>query len=298
MARPPTERVGCKASIVTLVVLVSFLPAHGDTETDQSWDGGDSFASLSEELVRAILAGDFAKLQRTLAAAEDTKALANSRHKDGSVPLMTAGVRGEETMVRALLEAGADPNSKSSSDGQTALMRAAMYQRSHVVNQLLRKHWRSDPNIVDKQGMTALMHAAISTLGKKNDMTGANIIGQLMRAGADAGIQQQSTGFTALIFAVLGGSSVEEIRAIIGSETLDKASRRRLLLQHDRERRTALMWALEAQRSDIKDYLIEQGADEGLVISDHSKPLTSADMKKLGEARCDHLLYGLVNIIH
>jgi uncharacterized protein len=34
---------------------------------------------------------------------------------------------------------------------------------------------------------------------------------------------------------------------------------------HDREGKTPLAWAIEANRTDIKDYLIEQGADEALV---------------------------------
>ena len=65
--------------------------------------------------------------------------------------------RGHESIVRVLLEAGADKDSKNN-DGNTALMYASMFDHQSCVRALLEAG--ADKEAKDKDGKTALMLAS------------------------------------------------------------------------------------------------------------------------------------------
>jgi hypothetical protein len=73
--------------------------------------------------------------------------------------LFSAVAQDDMATIEALLAKGVDVNAKNES-GQTALMIAARYARTTIVQFLVAKG--ADPNIKDKQGWTALKHAQSS----------------------------------------------------------------------------------------------------------------------------------------
>lgn len=78
----------------------------------------------------------------------------------GFTPIITEAVeRGGITIVKLLLEAGANPNSKDGQYGLSALHEAISRQRIDLVKLLLR--YKADPNQQSKDGRTALHIAAI-----------------------------------------------------------------------------------------------------------------------------------------
>ena len=75
-------------------------------------------------------------------------------------PLAGAAIKGDLAMVKLLLEAGAQLDG-ASFDGRTALMMAAMFNRTEIVDYLLAQG--ADPHAKDANGVTAL--AAAQTMG-------------------------------------------------------------------------------------------------------------------------------------
>ena len=210
-------------------------------------------------LTLAIVRDDVAKVEQLLAAADDVRSYVNSRQEEEVTPLISAAAHGNVEILRKLLEVGADINAVCS-NGQTALMRAAMYEKSEVVQELLQPKWKADMNVVDKHGMTALMFAAGSSLSSEDKPGHITTIRSLLRGGANPAIQQPGTGITALMLAVVGGSRIEEIRALV-----EESSSNEHLDVQDNEGRTALMWAAVGKRADVKEYLKKQGANTKLV---------------------------------
>ena len=83
--------------------------------------------------------------------------IANDKNQ---LPIAGAAFKGTLDVVKALIEGGT-PVDATSSDGRTALMLAAMFNRVEMVNYLLGQG--ANPKATDAQGATAL--AAALTMG-------------------------------------------------------------------------------------------------------------------------------------
>ena len=74
----------------------------------------------------------------------------------GRLPLICTTKRGDEGMVRSLLQGGADPNVQDGK-GMTPLIHATKQGDEGIVRLLLEHE--ADPNILDDKGMSALSYA-------------------------------------------------------------------------------------------------------------------------------------------
>ncbi|WP_313432483.1 ankyrin repeat domain-containing protein, partial [Pseudomonas sp.] len=79
---------------------------------------------------------------------------------NGQLPIAGAAFKGDLAMIRLLLESGV-PVDAAAQDGRTALMLAAMFNRTEIVDYLLAQG--ADPAHQDARGATALM--AAQTMG-------------------------------------------------------------------------------------------------------------------------------------
>jgi uncharacterized protein len=102
----------------------------------------------AEEFMAALKDGNMAKAQRLLANV-------NPNHKlGGTVPLLVvAASTGQPTIVKMLLDKGADVNA-TDPDGETALMSAVTSGNLEVVTMLIDKG--ANVQAKDKKGVTAL----------------------------------------------------------------------------------------------------------------------------------------------
>jgi ankyrin repeat protein len=106
-----------------------------------------------DRLIKAISKGDTEKVHALLEKGADV----NTRGNDGFTALDMAAGHGHTDIVQALLSQGADMNAKDN-DGITALMGAAFEGHTDTVHALLEKG--ADVNAKDNNGGTALMRAA------------------------------------------------------------------------------------------------------------------------------------------
>lgn len=81
-----------------------------------------------------------------------------NRDANGALPLLKAADKEDPHCFDMLLEAGADVNKVRQSDGSTALMQAAYYGRTGVVQKLLARS--AHVELVDKTGNSAMDYAA------------------------------------------------------------------------------------------------------------------------------------------
>ncbi|OCT98620.1 ankyrin repeat domain-containing protein 34B-like [Xenopus laevis] len=116
-------------------------------------------------------------------------------------------------LTRLLLEGGAYIN-ESNDRGETPLMIAC--KTKHVDHQSVSKvkmikyllENNGDPNIQDKFGKTALMHACLENAG-------AEVVSLLLESGADPSLQDH-TGFSALVYAV-NSEDKETLRILLNA---------------------------------------------------------------------------------
>jgi len=126
---------------------------------------------LGSDLDAAAKSGHLFKLVELLAQGADV----NIRNDYGATPLIEASLRGYQSMVRILLEHGADVGTADTVFGATALNFAALTGQAGVVELLLK--WGADVNARDFDGRTALFEAA---LGGHTD-----VVAVLLEKGAD-----------------------------------------------------------------------------------------------------------------
>jgi ankyrin repeat protein len=246
--------------------------------------------NLGKKLLSATLQGDNAGVRELLGQGADP----NYADKEGCTPLIVAAggcsyemhvgahgelwktpaaSRGTDDMVRALLAAGAAPDS-ADAEHVTPLMYAARFRRTEAIRALLGAH--ADPNRQDAQGVTALHSVAAAGdtqavglllgAGAKIDaksIHGAAPLGVaasqgrldavrvLLAAGADAkGADAQ--GQTWLCSAAYGGF-IEIMGALVDAGA-DVAAR-------DDQGNTALMNAAFKGQTDAAAWLLEHGAE-------------------------------------
>ena len=132
---------------------------------EPSWFLGD----LQQPLCEAMSCGNINIMEFLIASAANAW---------GQTPLILATIKGDENMVKSVLQTGADVNRINQQTGQTALMGAASNG--------------ADVNMFDASGNTALIVAA-----QKGHL---NITEALIEAGADVNLASTS-GDTALIVA-------------------------------------------------------------------------------------------------
>lgn len=93
------------------------------------------------------------------------------------IQLVQSAGLGDPAKVDQLIQSGANVNYQDKLTGITPLIEAARFGRTNVVPLLLRSG--ADPNLCDRHGMTAMIHAI--TGGDKN----ADLVGMLLTAGAN-----------------------------------------------------------------------------------------------------------------
>lgn len=208
-----------------------------------------------EEMVSLLLAGG---------------ARVNDKESSGGwTALMWAANNGNAAAVKALLDAGANPD-EGDSEGWTALMLAATDSRgdggSEAVELLARV--TKDVNRTDKMGRGALMSAAM--YGSSNGVKA------LLAEGADPGIRM-AEGETPLIAAAAYGHA-EALRVLLefgsaGGSGLETA---------DKEGKTALLHAVEGGYEDCVAMLLKAGALAGARRADGLNSLEVAHGKRYG----------------
>jgi ankyrin repeat protein len=109
----------------------------------------------AKEILKAAKSGDAERVNALLA---NDKSLLAARDKDGSTPLHCAVWKGQERVVVALIEAGADVNVHNENDhwGTTPL-HAAAHANQAAIAQLLIDHG-ADVSAKDLEGRTPMFH--------------------------------------------------------------------------------------------------------------------------------------------
>lgn len=148
-----------------------------------------SVASSSPSLHALIQQGLASEVRNVL---QDVVLAVDEADSNGFTPLLLACMLGQNPVVHALLQAGADP--ESATGLRTPLLVATRLGRAASVRMLLRAG--ADPNKVDAHGQTALMAAA--SVGR------LPIMQSLLEANASLEART-AQGWTALMLAAMHG---------------------------------------------------------------------------------------------
>ena len=159
---------------------------------------------LDDALVKALEAGDLARVERLVTSGADV----NARNGQGKTALIIAAKAGDAVLVRKLIAAGAEVN-HTTDNGGTALMFAAIYGDVETVRALLASG--ADVNVVGGFDWTALMIASVKGH--------VDVVRMLIRAGADANLPD-IYGWTPLMRAVYGNRT-EVVQALLEWPALD-----------------------------------------------------------------------------
>lgn len=138
-----------------------------DVNEKHSTDGYNSFTLVEIAIYRDR--GDVVSL-----LADKGADIKTENSYSGSTPLAVAAQRNAIGSIKALLDAGADPNHRET-HGDTALVRAVRHGAYETVMMLIDRG--ADINMGDSAGNTALHHAA--------QMGNANLVNMLMDRGAN-----------------------------------------------------------------------------------------------------------------
>ena len=133
-----------------------------------SW--GASFKKFNDQqFVDMCEDGDTQGVIEAIKAGANVNAIYNGR-----TALMHAAIYGHTKIVNALIKAGANVNAKNML-GYTALMEATRHGRTQIVNALIEA---GADDLTDKKGKTALIHAA------ENEYSNPEIVNALIDAGS------------------------------------------------------------------------------------------------------------------
>ena len=177
--------------------------------------------------------------------------------------LYDASSGGDDTLVRELLTAGADPDKYKDSNGFTALIVAVNRGNDSIVSILIQHG--ANPNIQNKYENTALHNAA---LNGNNE-----VITTLIKAGADLNIQNDE-GKTALYRAAENGNN-EVITTLIEAGADLNIQRK--------DGNTALQNAAWNGNNEVTTTLIEAGADLNIQNKDGETALCKAIKNRYNE---------------
>ena len=234
----------------------------------------------SKQIFNAIRNNDIPGLKKLLAAGGS----ANARGDRDTTALMLAGAFGSAEAVRALLDAGAEPDAKNAF-GATALM----WSVSEPAKVRLLLGHSADVNAKSKTGRTALMIAAMQNGSDASvdqllaagadihavDESGMSFIGaavsamnlRLLRIGLEKGLDvntKDKGGFTLLMLAASNGdaesahlliSKGADVNAVSGDGTMQQVKNGRILLGNF----TPLILAAAYGPAGIVDELIRDG---------------------------------------
>ncbi len=235
-----------------------------------------AFASVAaraanSSLVAAVEAGDRQAALELLDAGADP----NERSSDGSTALLWAAYHGDAELVRRLIEAGADVEARNTF-GAFALSEAAIIGSAPVIAALLEAG--ADPNAKNWEGETPLMAAA-----RSGNVEAARL---LLEAGADVNAKEEWGGQSALMWAA-SHSQPEMVKLLIehGADVNARGAVRRWERKVIKEPRpkdmnqggfTPLLYAAREGCIECAKHLIEGGADPDLHDPHRMTPLLLA----------------------
>jgi ankyrin repeat protein len=192
---------------------------------------------LGEELLKRAEKGDEDRVKKSLALGANVKV----QTEHGWTALMKASLHGHHTIVKLLLDAGADVNHKGILHGETAFATAASNQDLPVLRALIAGG--ADINQGNMRGSTPLIEAA--------DVGNPEIVKVLIDLDADVNHKGRA-GWTALMKACYHGhTDIASMLVGAGANVQD----------HDELGNTALMFSAQEGHADAVRLLVEAGAD-------------------------------------
>jgi len=212
---------------------------------ESSWTSHSDRDALRQSLQKLATRGNL-KLVRLLL---EHGAEVNSR-RDGEVPaLFKAAEGGHANVATELLARGADPNWRSSRNGQTALFVSCIRGHDAVARALLDAGANVD--VLDKEGRTALLFLA----SEKTEKLKSGALKMLLEKDADIETRD-AIGRTPLLWAATNGN-VRLVAALLSGELGKRAD----ISAANNRGRNALHLAAEANHEAMVKLLLDCGAD-------------------------------------
>ncbi|KAL5248497.1 hypothetical protein ACHWQZ_G017631 [Mnemiopsis leidyi] len=189
-------------------------------------------------LIAAIENHDMSEVRRICSQSPEVISIPD---KTGVTPMMIAAIRGYPSIIRVLLEAGANLD-QPNPGGKTALMLAAYHGHNHVITTLMELgcNWQK----LDNAGCTALHYCV--------ERGNIDIARTLLDTGADINTPD-SRGYTCLLSLCLGDREDVEMAKFL----LDNGADPNLNLQKGE---SVLMAATRTNKPALTRLLIEYGA--------------------------------------
>lgn len=187
----------------------------------------------------------------------------NEQDKKGNTPLMLAIRKEDRSLVKSLLNNGADPNIPNA-DTETPLMAAVNIGNKDIISYLLDA--RADINARDKDGLTALMFASV-----KPDLI--QIIDMLVKSGADVNARDKE-GMTALMYAclLLNSDAVSYLVKYGKADLSIKDNEGNVAEYHANVRLSVIAKALRSEEIDEKDQKKIKKGNIGFDLSGDDEP--------------------------